>query len=303
MTSDIFRRCPKNTLRHTMLYTRNPTQVEPAWNTRGKQPRWSSHLIGRRMLTDLINILTEPTTQACLLLNVAVKTGKLLNLFLPAVQNFHSIILIFFLRFQSFFRMLNGFLFADASTFNKSSSFLSSSRKFTNSSCCSFFRASSFSFSSFFAASCLHFVLLFWNQTLTCVSLNPNMAPICSLSRFVTYLVTWKRFSRPLRCSCVKTGRHHGREEVRMGEGNGWRATKLSSWLDGNWLWIAMWSERKNEEGRVSKTERQMLQSRQSNPRGSFSPQPTLRLRLKMVSKLHLCSFDSICKTMPFLKT
>ena len=38
----------------------------------------------------------------------------------------------------------------------------------------------SFCFFSFFAASCLHFVLLFWNQTFSCVSDKPNMAPIWS---------------------------------------------------------------------------------------------------------------------------
>ena len=79
------------------------------------------------------------------------------------------------------------------------------------------FFSSLFCFSSFLAASCLHFVLLFWNQTFTCVSDKPNMAPIWSRSRLVTYLVAWKRFSRPRRCSCVKTGRHQGRVEVRMG--------------------------------------------------------------------------------------
>lgn len=238
------------------ITSHDAVREERTWNTRGKQPSWSSHLIGTRLLTDL-TFWPNPLRKRvfCQTSQLKQEIAKIIS---SGKQDFHSIILIFFWKFQSFFRVLNGFLFPDAPTFNKSSSFFSSSRKFTNSSHCSsfaFFRASSFSFSSFFAASCLHFVLLFWNQTLTCVSLNPNMAPICSLSRFVTYLVTWKRFSRPLRCSCVKTGRHHGREEVRMGEGNGWRATKLSSWLDGNWLWIAMWSERKNEECRVSKTE------------------------------------------------
>ena len=75
----------------------------------------------------------------------------------------------------------------------------------------------SFCFFSFFPASCLHFVLLFWNQTFTRVSDTPNMAPIWSRPCLVTYLVAWKRFSRPRRCSCVKTERHQGRVEVRMG--------------------------------------------------------------------------------------
>lgn len=115
-----------------------------------------------------------------------------------------------------------------------------------------FFKACSFCFSSFLAASCLHFVLLFWNQTLTCVSDKPNMAPIWSRSRFVTYFVTWKRFSRPLRCSCVKTGRHQGRVEVRMGGVKDWWARKLSSWLQGNWLCTAWWSENRSDRWLVS---------------------------------------------------
>lgn len=102
-----------------------------------------------------------------------------------------------------------------------------------------FFNASSLCFSSFLAASCLHFVLLFWNQTFTCVSDKPNMAPIWRRSLLVTYLVTWKRFSRPLRCNCVKTGRHHGRVEVRMFAGKGWWLTKFNSWLEVNRLCTA----------------------------------------------------------------
>ena len=77
---------------------------------------------------------------------------------------------------------------------------------------------------SFFAASCLHFVLLFWNQTFTRVSDKPSMAPIWSRPCLVTYVVAWKRFSRPRRCSCVKTGRHQGSlRKLRAGGSLRWK--------------------------------------------------------------------------------
>ena len=124
------------------------------------------------------------------------------------------ITVIVVIRLPLHFYMLRSSLPFEVSNYSSSSSFSSFSSSFWTqlfvfAELCSFNCFSSFF--SFFAASCLHFVLLFWNQTFTCVSDKPNMAPIWSRSRLVTYLVAWKRFSRPRRCSWVKTGRHQGR--------------------------------------------------------------------------------------------
>ena len=59
-------------------------------------------------------------------------------------------------------------------------------------------------------ASCLHFIRLFWNHTLTWLSDNPNMEASWCLSALVKYFCTWKRFSSPLRCKFENTARVQG---------------------------------------------------------------------------------------------
>lgn len=53
--------------------------------------------------------------------------------------------------------------------------------------------------SSTVCSSWRHFILLFWNQTLTWLSERPNMEANWCRSPLVRYFWTWKRFSRPLR--------------------------------------------------------------------------------------------------------
>ena len=59
-------------------------------------------------------------------------------------------------------------------------------------------------------ASCLHFIRLFWNHTLTWLSDNPSMEASWCLSALVKYFCTWKRFSSPLRCKFENTARVQG---------------------------------------------------------------------------------------------
>lgn len=59
-------------------------------------------------------------------------------------------------------------------------------------------------------ASCLHFIRLFWNHTLTWLSDKPSIAASWCLSAFVRYFCTWKRFSSPFRCKLENTARVQG---------------------------------------------------------------------------------------------
>ena len=59
-------------------------------------------------------------------------------------------------------------------------------------------------------ASCLHFIRLFWNHTLTWLSDKPSIAASWCLSAFVKYFCTWKRFSSPFRCKLENTARVQG---------------------------------------------------------------------------------------------
>ena len=59
-------------------------------------------------------------------------------------------------------------------------------------------------------ASCLHFIRLFWNHTLTWLSDKPSIAANWCLSAFVKYFCTWKRFSSPFRCKLENTARVQG---------------------------------------------------------------------------------------------
>ena len=59
-------------------------------------------------------------------------------------------------------------------------------------------------------ASCLHFILLFWNQTLTWLSDSPNMDASWWRSAFVKYFWTWNLFSSPLRWRLENTARVQG---------------------------------------------------------------------------------------------
>lgn len=48
------------------------------------------------------------------------------------------------------------------------------------------------------------FILLFWNQIFTCVSLSPNEAAISILLALVKYLLKWNSFSSSVNCLFVK---------------------------------------------------------------------------------------------------
>lgn len=60
-----------------------------------------------------------------------------------------------------------------------------------------------------------HFILLFWNQTLTWLSERPNMDASWCRSPLVRYFWTWKRFSRPLRWRFENTARVQGLRGLR----------------------------------------------------------------------------------------
>ena len=59
-------------------------------------------------------------------------------------------------------------------------------------------------------ASCLHFIRLFWNHTLTWLSDNPSMDASWWRSAFVKYFWSWNRFSRPFLCRFENTARVQG---------------------------------------------------------------------------------------------
>lgn len=69
--------------------------------------------------------------------------------------------------------------------------------------------SAAFSLVCVFSLECLHFILRFWNQTLTWASVRPKVAASWRRSGFVMYFCSWNRRSNPFRCRLLNTARDH----------------------------------------------------------------------------------------------